>query len=57
MLNKYLANPSTVNEKLAVPQASKKKGSEIVKDKRNEAKEFLQNWHASWDKGEYFGYS
>jgi hypothetical protein len=52
MLNKYLANPLTITEKLAVPQALKKKAAEIVEDKRNEAKEFLRNWQASWDKGE-----
>jgi hypothetical protein len=52
MLDKYLADPPTITEKLAVPQGPKRKASKIVEDKRKETKEFLRDWQASWDKAE-----
>jgi len=48
MLDQYLVNPPTLTEKLAFSQ-SPKKAAEIVRDKRNEAEDFLYKWQASWD--------
>jgi len=51
MLDRYLANPPTITEKLAILQTPKK----IVKtdkDDRAEAKEFLCKWQAGWEKSD-----
>ncbi|KAN0094119.1 hypothetical protein V8E51_017303 [Hyaloscypha variabilis] len=51
MLDRYLASPPTITEKLAILQTPKK----IVKtdkDDRAEAKEFLCKWQAGWEKSD-----
>jgi len=51
MLDKYLANPPNITEKLRISQ-SPKKTAEVVADKRNEMEAFLHKWQASWEKKE-----
>jgi hypothetical protein len=48
MLNKYLADPPTITEKLSSPWPSKETKS--VGDKMNSTKEYPGEWQASWEK-------
>jgi hypothetical protein len=49
MLDRYLASPPTITEKLAILQTPKKI-AKTDKDDRAEAKEFLCKWQACWEK-------
>ncbi|KAE8448017.1 hypothetical protein EG329_009940 [Mollisiaceae sp. DMI_Dod_QoI] len=51
MLDRYLADPQTLTEKLALPQPSKNTTT-MIREKRKEAKEFLCKWQTSWGKRE-----
>jgi hypothetical protein len=48
MLGIYLYNVHSVTEKLGFSQQPKER-SEVVSAKRNETKEFLCEWQASWE--------
>jgi hypothetical protein len=48
MLDQYLANPSTITEKLAFPQPPKKT-AKAVGDNPSETEEFLYKWQATWE--------
>ncbi|KAH9207261.1 hypothetical protein DL95DRAFT_468813 [Leptodontidium sp. 2 PMI_412] len=49
MLDKYLADPPTITEKLSPPRLPKET-TEVIGDKVNATKGFLGKWQASWEK-------
>jgi hypothetical protein len=49
MLDKYLADPATITEKISVLPPPEKV-AEVVDDKANKMKETLSQWQASWEK-------
>ncbi|KAH6696439.1 hypothetical protein BKA61DRAFT_563492 [Leptodontidium sp. MPI-SDFR-AT-0119] len=49
MLDKYLADPPTITEKLSPPQPPKET-TEVVGDTANATKCFLGKWQASWER-------
>lgn len=48
MLDKYLAAPVTITEKLSLPLPLKNP-AEVVRDKVNETRELLRKWQAAWE--------
>jgi len=49
MLDKYLADPPTITEKLSPPRLPKET-SEVTGDKVSAVEKFLGEWQASWEK-------
>jgi hypothetical protein len=49
MLNKYLADPSTITENLSPPRPPKET-TDVVGDKVNATKGFLRKWQALWER-------
>ncbi|KAL5317271.1 hypothetical protein ACEPPN_014366 [Leptodophora sp. 'Broadleaf-Isolate-01'] len=49
MLDKYLADPPTIAEKLSPPRPPKET-TEVVRDKVSATEKFLGEWQASWEK-------
>ena len=49
MLDKYLADPPTITEKLSPPRPPMET-TEVVGDKVNATKGFVGKWQASWER-------
>jgi hypothetical protein len=49
MLDKYLADPPTITEKLS-PSRPLHETTEVTADKVSAAEKFLGEWQASWEK-------
>ncbi|PQE04310.1 hypothetical protein CJF30_00010062 [Rutstroemia sp. NJR-2017a BBW] len=48
MLNKWLADPPTITEKLSSPRPPKETSS--VGEKIGTSREYIQEWQVSWEK-------
>jgi hypothetical protein len=51
MLDQFLANPPTITERLAFPQ-SPKTIAKVFGNRKREAKQYLGEWQASWERRE-----